>query len=95
MILRRDLDLARGQIHHRLIAAVVTELELVGFAAERETHDLMAETNTEYRLFTDQFLHVFFCIRHGVGIARPVGEKNSVGIQGQNVFGGRLTPARL
>ena len=62
VVLRGDLDLACGEIHHRLVAAMVAELELVSFAAEREAHDLMAETDAENRFFTDQFLYVFFCV---------------------------------
>ena len=86
VILRGDLDFARGQIHHRLIAAVVAELELVSLAAEREPHDLMAEANPEDRFLADELAYVFFGIRHGVGIAGTVGEKNAVGIQRQNIF---------
>ena len=86
VVLRRDFHLARGEIHHRLIAAVVAELELVSFAAEREAHDLMAETDAEDRFFADQFLYIFFGVGHGVGIAGPVGEKNSVRIECQNIF---------
>ena len=95
VILRRDLDLAGGQVHHRLIAAVVAELELVGLAAERQTQDLMAEADTEDRLLADQSLHVLFGVGHGVGIARPVGEKNAVGIERQHIFSGMSTPERL
>src|SRR5215210_389029 len=80
VILRSDLDLASGEIHYRLIAAMVTELELERFTAERQTKNLMAETDAEDRFFTDQFLHVGFGIRHRVRIAWSVGEKNAIRI---------------
>src|SRR5712692_9551024 len=45
VILRRDLDAARGQIAHRMIGAVVSELELVGAAAEGQSQDLVPEAD--------------------------------------------------
>src|SRR3954463_13874668 len=47
MIVRRDLHLLRLQLLHRMIAAVVSELELVCLAAERQADQLMSETNPE------------------------------------------------
>src|SRR6266404_3147162 len=41
VVLRRDLHLPRRQVLHRLIPAMVAELELVRLPPERETHDLV------------------------------------------------------
>ena len=90
VVLRRDFDLAGGQIFHRLIAAVMTELELVRPAAESEAQNLMPETNAEDRSFADQLLHVLFRIRYRIGIAWAVGKKNSIGIERKHVLRGRM-----
>ena len=42
---------------HRLVAAVMAELELVGLAAERQAEDLVAEADAEDRLLADQLAH--------------------------------------
>ena len=46
----------------------------------------MAEADAEDRFFADQFLNIFFGVRHRVRIAGPVGEKNAVGIERQDIF---------
>ena len=50
VVVRRDLDLAGRQLLYRMIAAVVSELQLVGLAAEREPDQLMAQADAEDRL---------------------------------------------
>src|ERR1700689_1515919 len=50
VVLRRDLDAPRAQIHHRMIGAMMAEVELVGLAAERQPKQLMSETDAEHRL---------------------------------------------
>src|SRR6266568_3625316 len=47
VVLRRDFDLLRFQIQHRMVPAVMAELQLVGAAAEREADDLVAEADAE------------------------------------------------
>src|SRR5262249_40631108 len=47
MIVRSDLDLARVQLLYRMIAAVVPELELEGFSAQRESGQLVSQANSE------------------------------------------------
>src|SRR5438874_1199406 len=47
VVLRGDRDPAALQIFHRLIRAAMTELEFECRSPERETEDLMAETDSE------------------------------------------------
>ena len=54
MILRRDFHLVEIGVQHRLISAVMSELQLEGFAAKRESHDLMTEADSEDRLLAEQ-----------------------------------------
>src|SRR5947208_16438255 len=89
VILRGDLHLSGGQIHHRLVSAVMAELELVGLPAQSEPHDLVAETNSEDRFLADEPLYVLLDIRNRIGIAGTIGEKDPVRIHGQDIFGGR------
>src|SRR5882672_1947161 len=49
MILRRDLDASAAKILDRMIAAAMSELQLVRAAAEREAEELMAEADAEDR----------------------------------------------
>lgn len=42
-----DLDLAGGHVTHRLIDAVMAELELVGIEAERTSEELVAEADAK------------------------------------------------
>ena len=81
VILGRDLDFSRGHIHHRLVAAVMTEFELEGLAAQGQAHDLVPEADTEDRFLADELLHVFPGVGNRVGIAGTVGKKDAVGIQ--------------
>ena len=54
VILRRDLHLVQIRVQHRLIPAVVSELQLVCPAAEGQPHDLMPEADPEDRLLAEQ-----------------------------------------
>src|SRR4051794_936287 len=54
MILRRDRDLARPQILHRLIPAAMPEFQLEGPSAHGEPKNLMAKANPEDWFFTKQ-----------------------------------------
>ena len=52
VILRRDLDLLALDVQNRMIAAVMSELQLVSPAAQRESENLMPEANPEHRLLS-------------------------------------------
>ena len=49
VVLARDLDRAGLEPLHRVVAAVVTEAQLVGLAAERRREQLVAEADPEDR----------------------------------------------
>src|SRR6267378_3952979 len=53
MILRSYFHPARPQIHHRMIRAMMTEVELVGFATQRQSQQLMTKTDPEYRFLSE------------------------------------------
>ena len=78
VVMRRDLDLARVQLLHRMIATVMPELELERFAAERKTRKLMAEADAEDRLAPHEAADVIYCVGAWLGIAGAVREKDAV-----------------
>jgi len=41
VVLRRDLDLSRADVHDRMIRPMMAELQLIGFEPQRETENLM------------------------------------------------------
>ena len=49
VVLRRDLDAARLEVLHRVIAAAVAELELERPSAERQREHLVAQADAEQR----------------------------------------------
>src|ERR1041384_6096483 len=49
VILRGDFDAARVAMQDRLIGSAMSELQLVDFSGERESQQLMAQTNPEHR----------------------------------------------
>ena len=88
---RHDLDLAGGEVLHRMVRAVMALRHLDGLRADREPQQLMAETDAEQgNLRLQERLDG----RHGVfagggRIARPVGEHDPVGLERQDVLGAR------
>src|SRR5207248_693160 len=90
MVVGGDLDLARAQLLYRMIAAVVAELQLVGFAAERESNQLMSQADAEYRRFPEQAANVFDGVRAWLGITGAVGQKNAVWLKCEHIFCRRL-----
>src|SRR5207237_6301206 len=79
VILRGDLDLARFQLLHRVVCAPMTELQLVGLAAQRQRKDLMPETDAECRhVGADELLRVTDRVRQRRGIAGAVTQENAV-----------------
>src|SRR6266498_3417677 len=72
VVLGGDLDLLRGQVHHRLIAAAVAEFELVRLAAKRQGQELMPEADAEDRLDADELPYGLDGVWDALGIARAV-----------------------
>ena len=65
VVVRRDLHAAAAGRAHRLVAAAMAELELVGAGAEREGEDLVAEADAEDRHPAQQFAHRVDGVGHG------------------------------
>src|SRR5947209_13232159 len=61
-----------------MIAAAVSELQLVRAAAEREPEELMAEADAEDRDLADEMADVFLRVRHRLRIARTVRKHHAV-----------------
>ena len=86
MVLRGDLDGARIELLHRMVAAAMAELQLVGLGAEREAHQLVPEADAEHRhVGVDQLLHAVDRVRDGGRIAGTVAEKDAVRLPRQHV----------
>src|SRR5579872_1389910 len=73
VVVRRDLDFAAVQLLHRMIAAVMPELQLVGLASERDAGKLVAKTNSKDRLAAHETANVVDRVSTGFGISGPVG----------------------
>src|SRR6266571_1362616 len=69
VVLRGDLDAPGQEVLHRVVRAVVAELELEGLSSEGQTEDLVAEADAENRRLADETAHRFDQVRHGLRIA--------------------------
>ena len=78
VVVRRDLDLPGPQLLHRMISAMMSEFQLEGFAAQRNSRQLMTETDSEDWLTTHEAPDRVHRVRTRLGIAWAVREKNSV-----------------
>src|SRR5262245_64646552 len=58
MILRCNLDLIALDIENRMLAAVMSEFQLVGPATESQAENLMAQTNPKHRLLPQQIANI-------------------------------------
>src|SRR5215469_4077200 len=72
-----------------MIGSAMAEFQFVRLAAERQAENLLAETDAENRLLADQLAYLANLTLERFGIARAVGEKNPIGIERQDVLGGR------
>jgi hypothetical protein len=80
VVLRRDLDLAGREVDHRLVAAVVAELHLVGLAAEHVAEDLVAEADAEHRHLLHEHRRRADRVAADRGVAGAVAEEHAVGL---------------
>src|SRR5579863_6607763 len=69
-----------------MIGAVMAEAELVGFAAERQPEQLMAQADAKDRPFTKYSSNRLTGIGHRRRIGWPVRQKNSVRIRRKNLL---------
>ncbi len=91
VVVRGDLDLAGGAVHHRLVDAAVAVLQLVGAEAERAAEELVAEADAEVRQVAGQgtLEHLDLLRRRG-GVAGAVGVEEPVGLHGEHVVERRV-----
>src|SRR5258707_12541020 len=54
MVVRRGFNIARGQLLHGMVPAMMAKLQLEGLATERDTGELMTQTDPENRLPSHQ-----------------------------------------
>ena len=78
VVLRGNRHFARFEIFDGLVAAAVSELELVGFCADCVRDDLMPEADAESRDFLNQFRNRFVCVGDCRGVARAVGKEETL-----------------
>src|ERR1035438_803333 len=83
VIVRGDLDAAGELIAHRMVSAAMSEFQFVGFAAEGEAEQLVAEADAEDGLLADEFADVADLGDERLGIARSIGEGEAVGVEGE------------
>ncbi len=87
VILRRDFDLSGLQEFHRMIRAAMPELQLERLSAERQTENLMTETDAEDRLVgLRQVARVLDGVVDRRRIARAVAQENAVHARGEHLF---------
>src|SRR5271168_1966579 len=91
VIHRGDLDLAGREILHRMVCAMVTLVHFYGLAADRDRQHLMTEADAEGRHLVDERVDDRYGIFAGRGrIAGPVGKKDAVGLERQDIGRRRL-----
>ena len=90
VILRGDYDFARFEILDGVVGAAVPEFELVRVRAQRQRKNLMSQADAENRSRADKFFDFADDFGHVFGVAGAVGQKNTVGFERKNFFGGRL-----
>ena len=87
VVLSRDFDPTRRQILDRLIEAAVSELELVGVAAERAGQQLMPETDPEDGPLAQQVTDGLDRVAYRRRVAGPAGQEDTVRIEIEDLLG--------
>ena len=87
VVLRGDLNAAREQVHHGMVAAAMAELELLDPGAGGLADHLMPQADAEHRHLAEELLHLGVGAGNRVGVARTVGEEHAVGFHREHVLG--------
>ena len=90
VVLRRDFNTTREQIHNRLVAAAMSELELLDLRTRRKADHLVAQADAEHRHLANKLLDLHVCLGYGIGIAGTVGEEHAVWVLGKNILCGGI-----
>src|SRR5258708_23965774 len=86
MVVRRDFNLAGGQLLDWMVSTMMSKLQLEGLATECDTGELMTQTDSENRLPSHQSADRIDGISTRLGIPRPVRQEHSVRLERENVF---------
>ena len=81
MVLGGDFDFAGLQIFHRMVAAPVPELQLVGSGAVGQGDDLVAQADTEDGNGSQQLPDRFDGLGHVGRVPGPIGNEDAVRLQ--------------
>src|SRR5580704_12726648 len=82
-----DFNLPGLQLFHRMIPAVMSELQLESFSAESDAGKLMSQTNSKDWLATHQAPNRIHRVGAGLGVAGAIREKYSIRLQCDYIFG--------
>ena len=74
-----------GQVLHRVVGAVVAELQLVCPAAQGKTQHLLPEADAEHRNTAQEIPNGVDDIGDRLGVARTVGEDQPIRLESQDV----------
>ena len=85
VILRRDLDSSRTQVHDGLITTMMAVFELLDTSTGGNGEHLVAKANAKDRKLSDKPVGKFVCRRNRLRISRSIGEKDAIGIKGENI----------
>ena len=88
VVLARDFHSASPQVFHRMVAAVMAELEFGNLCAECKTQKLVTEADAHQRDLAQKLLHDCSHLREAVRVGRTVGEENAVRTLRHNLFVG-------
>src|SRR5713226_4392783 len=87
VVLRRDFDPIGGQVLHRVVGAVMAELQLERAPAQSQPADLMAQADSEDRDPPQELADVRDGVGHRLRVTGPVREKHAIGREREHVFG--------
>ena len=90
VILARDGDLSRGQFLHRVIAAPVAELQLIGLRSAGKRQELMSQADAEQGNSSPKCRERPDHLRHIRRVSRPVGDEDAVRRQGEDLLRWRI-----
>ncbi len=69
-----------------MVSAPMSEFQLKRFSSQRQPQQLMSETNSEDRFFSNQLFDILNGIFHCIRISRAVRKKNTVRIHCEYLF---------
>ena len=84
MILRRNLNPPGCEVHHRLVAPVMAEFELISLSTQGQTQNLVSQTDTEQGDFSHQSGDIVLSIGHRIRVARTVRQENAIRLEAQD-----------